>query len=210
MIDGLVHGFSTIGLGDMSFVYGQREVVLQNRRRFAQAVGVNPESLFSVNQEHGKRILVVDSGTSIDQTEKITADGLITAQKNVVLFIKTADCLSILLFDPKKEVIGLIHAGHAGVNLKIHLLAIKKLRQTFGCQVKDVLVGIGPAICTHCYGKIDLASQVLSDFRKAGINKKKIEVSGICTFEDRNFYSHQRSKMTGEPEGRFAALLSWS
>lgn len=209
-IKSLLHGFSTINFGNMSFAHGKERKVLENRALFAQAVGIDPQNLISVRQKHGKKILIVDVDTPINQSEKITADGLITNRKNVGLLIKTADCLSVLLFDPKKEVIGLIHAGHAGVTLKIHLLTIKKLRQTFGCQPGNILVGIGPAICGHCYDKIDLTGQVMSDFQKIGIKRENIERGGVCTFENRDFYSHQRSKMTGEPEGRFATILSWS
>lgn len=209
-IDGFFHGFSTIDFGNMSYTHGQKKEVLQNRRRFSRAVGADPKNLVAVNQVHGKKILVVKESTSLDQTEEVSADGLITKIKNIGLLIKTADCLSILFFDPKKEVIALIHAGYAGVTLKIHLEAIKKLKQSFGCQSGNILVGIGPAICAHCYGKIDLAGQVMSDFQGVGVKRENIEGSGVCTFENRDFYSHQRSKLTGEPEGRFASLLSWN
>ncbi len=205
-IPNLLHGFSTIDFGNMSSVHGKRSEVLRNRRRFAQNVGVNPKSLFSVNQVHGKKILLVGPGTSINRT----GDGLMTKQKNLALLIKIADCLPILLFDPKKEVIALIHAGRQGVSLEIHLKAIAKMKENFDCRPREILVGLGPAICRRCYDKIDLTGSVLADFQKAGIKKKNIEEARVCTFENKDFFSHQRSKIAGEPKGRFAALLSWS
>jgi YfiH family protein len=209
-IDGLLHGFSTIDFGNMSYNHGQKKEVLRNRRRFSQAVGVDPKTLVSVNQVHGKKILIVKGRAGLDQREEVDADGLITKRKKIGLLIKMADCLSLLLFNPKKETIGLIHAGWKGVSLKIHLEAIEKMKQNFGCQPANIWVGIGPAICAQCYDKIDLVGQVMSDFQKAGLKKEKIEGAGVCTFENQDFYSHQRSKMKGGPKGRFATLLSWS
>lgn len=210
-IPNVLHGFSTVDFGNMSFVYGKKSVVLKNRAKFARAVGIDPKRLISVRQEHGKKIITITPGSSIKRTEKIVADGLITNQKNVALLIKTADCLPILLFGPINKTIGLIHAGRKGISLGIHLEAISNMRDSLGCNPEELLVGIGPAICSRCYhGKIDLLSVVLKDFCRAGIKKENIEVAGVCTFENQDFYSHQRSKITGEPEGRSAALLSWS
>ena len=207
-IHGLVHGFSTVEFGNMSFVHGKKSKVLENRVRFAQAVGIDPKRLVSVNQKHGKDILIVNSGALINQSEKIIADGLMTNKKNIVLLIKTADCLPILFFDPKKEIIGLVHAGRKGVSFGVHIKAIIKMKEDFGCYPKEILIGIGPAICDCCYDGIDLAGSVVSDFLKKGIKKENIEESNICTFENRDFYSHRRSKFKSEPEGRLAAIFS--
>lgn len=203
-ISNLFHGFSTVDFGNMSFAYGTKKEVLKNRRRFAQAVGVDPERLASVHQRHGTNILIVGPGSSIGQTEEIIADGLMTNQRNACLFIKSADCLPILLFDSQKRVIGLVHAGRKGVMKKIHLKAILKMRDNFGCQPKNLLVGIGPAICPHCYhGKIDLIDSVLVDFQKVGIQKENIEIAEVCTFESPDFYSHRRGEKT-----RFATIIA--
>ncbi len=204
---GLLHGFSSVDFGNMSFVHGEKNKVLVNRSRFARSLGVDPKSIISVQQEHGNKILVIDSGVLINQTEEIMADGLVTNKKNVALLIKTADCLPILLFDPQKEVIGLIHAGWKGVVSKIHVNAIANLRDSFDCRPENILVGIGPAICSGCYhGKIDLLKTVLVDYQRLGLKKENIETAGVCTFENKNFYSHQKSKILGEPERRFATI----
>lgn len=190
----LLHAFSTVDFGKMQ--------ILRNRARFAKTVGVDPQNLISVRQEQGKKIFIVGPGSSINQSEKITADGLMTNQKNIGLIIKTADCLPILLCDPKKEIIGLIHAGRKGIFLKIHLEAIAKMKQNFRCQPGNIIVGLGPAICPRCYDKIDLRGSVLADFQKMGLKKENIEVANICTFENNNFYSHRRGESS-----RFATIL---
>ena len=206
-IPNLLHGFSSVDFGNMSFVHGEKNRVLANRARFACSLGLDPKSIISVRQDHGNNILLVTSASSIKQTEEIVADGLITNQKNVALLIKTADCLPILLFDPQKEVIGLIHAGWKGVVSKIHLKAIANLKDNFNCQPENIIVGIGPAICSGCYrGKIDLLEAVLADYQGLGLKKENIEMAEVCTFENKDFYSHQRSKILGEPEGRFATI----
>jgi len=211
-INCLVHAFSTVSFGNMSIIYDKKAKVLANRARFALAVGVNPKRIISVRQKHGTKILVINSDNKdslINQTEEITADCLLTREKNLCLFIKTADCLSILLFDPLNTVIGLLHAGRAGIKSKIHLKAIEKMRECFGSQPKKILVGIGPGICFSCYhAKIDLVSLVLKDLEKAGVKKENIETANVCTFENKDFYSHQRSLFLKEPEGRLATIYA--
>lgn len=83
-IPNLLYGFSTIDFGNVSSVHDKKNEVLKNRARFARAIGVDSQNLISICQEHGKKILVLDSGSSFNRTETMTADGLITNQKMLV------------------------------------------------------------------------------------------------------------------------------
>jgi len=71
-----------------------------------------------LNQTHGDKIVVIDH-----QTPAITqiGDGLITNIPGRALSIKTADCFPLFLYDPKQQVIGLIHVGWLGANRGIQL-----------------------------------------------------------------------------------------
>lgn len=208
-IPNLLHGFSTIDFGNVSFVYDKRQEVLENRARFAQEVGVDPVRLVSVHQKHGAKILIISPGSSVNQTEEIIADGLMTDQKNVGLLIKTADCLPLLLYDPENEVIGLIHVGRQGLALQIHERALTILQKKFSTRLAKLMVGFGPAICGRCYhGKIDLAGAVSANFFKKGIKRENLFQANVCPFENHDFYSHQRSQRLGEPEARGATLYA--
>ena len=69
--------------------------------------------------------------------------------------------------------------------MKIHLKAVVKLRDDVSCQPENLFVGIGPAICSHCYhGKIELLKTVLTDYQGLGLRRENIEIAGACTFEN--------------------------
>jgi len=209
-VPGLIHGFSTTDFGNMSYTHGSKNKVLSNQTRFSQAVGVDPETLFAINQKHGKRIVTIREDTLFDQSEKIEADAMITNQRKMAFLIKTADCLPLILVHPLKKVIGLIHAGRPGVQLGIHREVLIRIKAVFAVNPAELLVGFGPAICARCYhAKIDLVNIVQNDLVKMGVKKENIEPAGICTFENPDFYSHQKSVITGKPEKRFATLLAW-
>jgi len=160
------------------------------------------------------------------------ADGLVTNQKGILLLIKTADCLPVLIFDPKRQVIGAVHSGWRGTVGKITLKAILKMASQFGCQPKDLQVGVGP--CAHkccfkhdkkafvqhlpewkgfyrrrgdCY-YIDLVGKLKSDLINVGIKPQNIEIVPICTICNKNFFSYSRTKGK-EKEKRFITYIGY-
>ncbi len=204
----LVHGFSPKKFGNMSDKQGA--AAARNRLQFAKAVGVDPASLASVNQKHSQRIVTIRQETPLHKIELIEADAMITNQKEIALLIKTADCLPLILVAPEKKAIGLVHAGKLGVQQGIHQEALARLKAAFGVNPAELLVGFGPAICPQCYhAKINLVKTVQIDLLKMGVKKENIQLAETCTFENPDFYSHQRSMTTGEPEARFATILAW-
>ncbi len=54
---------------------------------------------------------------------------------------------------------------------------------------------------------IDLVGYSVSEFVSAGVSEKNIEVSEIDTAADKNFFSHYRSRSTGELEGRMLTII---
>ncbi|MBI2010233.1 MAG: laccase domain-containing protein [Candidatus Chisholmbacteria bacterium] len=126
---------------------------------------------------------------------------------------------------------GLIHLGWRGAAAGIHRKAINLLKTHYGSRPQDILVGIGPGICTRCFvsekrpqqsdnprwqpfitkkdnqWQVDIRGFVIEELQNAGIQSHHLEIMNVCTFENKNFFSHQRSKMTGEAEGRFASVI---
>jgi len=96
---GIKHGFSTklggVSIGDcatmnLSFTRGDDEkAVLENHRRFANAVGYPVENVVLSNQVHETKILRVDEKDCgkgvVRESDIIGIDGLITNDKKVVL-----------------------------------------------------------------------------------------------------------------------------
>lgn len=148
-----------------------------------------PSPWIQAEQVHGSNIAVVDTNHSHQTIAGI--DGLITSAANLFLIIRTADCLPLSIYDPRQQIIGLIHAGWRGVKQGIHLEAVK----LFPSPPQDLLVGLGPSICADCYHRhFDLAGTVKHDLINLGIPAVNIDQSTICTYEDSHFPSYQRTR----------------
>jgi YfiH family protein len=171
----LVHGFST-KLGGVSALEGGRvlnlgftewdtkENVLENRRRFQSALGSGDLKLISLKQIHSDVVHLFDSAPS----ETCQGDALATNRPGLLLGVQTADCVPILLVDPKKRAVAAVHAGWRGTLARIVVKAIGKMQMQFKTSPADLLAAIGPSIGGCCYEVgTEVATQFLSQFAEA-------------------------------------------
>ncbi|WBY63535.1 peptidoglycan editing factor PgeF [Thermocaproicibacter melissae] len=145
--------FSSMNLG---FGRGDSdENVLENYRRFCNAVGFNFNSLVSSAQDHHTNIRRVGKehcGIGIWKPKDMqSVDGLITNEPGVTLVTHYADCVPIFLLDPVKHAVGLAHAGWRGTVARIASAAVEAMTREFGSRPQDMLAGIGPSIGPCCF-----------------------------------------------------------
>jgi YfiH family protein len=171
----LIHGFSTRPGGVSPFEdekvlnlgftdWDTRENVLENRRRFQTAAGAPDLPLVALKQFHSDVIHVFDTAP----TDPCSGDASITNRPGLLLAIQTADCVPILLVDPKKRAIAAIHAGWHGTLARIAAKTIGKMQMHFGTNPRDLLAAIGPSIGPCCYEVgTEVATQFLSQFPDA-------------------------------------------
>lgn len=151
----LKYGFSTREFGNMAFKYGETLDVVEHRKGFLKAVGLNIKDTVFMKPNHGKGIEVVNfthkgRGSFIAGTSVGPADALITFNKGVALGLNSADCVPLIMTTKKADALALVHAGRIGTDAKIAKTTIKKL-MSYGVKVEDIVVGIGPAIQKSCY-----------------------------------------------------------
>jgi len=171
----LVHGFST-KLGGVSPLEGGRvlnlgftewdtkENVLENRSRFQSALGTADLKLISLKQIHSDVVHLFNSAPS----ETCQGDALATNRPGLLLGVQTADCVPILLVDPKKRAVVAIHAGWRGTLARIVVKAIGKMQMQYKSNPADLLAAIGPSIGGCCYEVgTEVATQFLSQFAEA-------------------------------------------
>ena len=216
---GLVHGFSTVAVGSVGLKHAPDPgPVLAARRTFAGALGLEGVELTTIGSVHGAAVARVDEpGGSVDDV-----DALVTDRPGVALFATYADCYPIVLWDPEKRVVGLVHSGWRGTLAGVATAAIGYMKEEYGCR--HIRAGIGPGICGRCYevgeevagkfdarlvnpapgGKwlLDLAAANRSQLESAGADA--VYDIGICTKENYLFPSHRR-----HPDGtRFGAIVA--
>ena len=80
--------------------------VRENRFRSFTALGRRIDSLFDVWQVHSADAVCADAPRDPGK-ELIQADIIFTDKPNVTLYMRFADCVPILLHDPKQGVVGL-------------------------------------------------------------------------------------------------------
>lgn len=135
--------------------------VIENRRRAFRAVGRDPSSMYDVWQVHGVEVVCTDAPRPLDQPH-LKADAILTDNPAVTLFMRFADCVPILLFDPVHRVVGLVHAGWKGTVGQIARQVVKAMQANYRTRPADVRAAIGPSVCARHY-KVgaDVIEQVL-------------------------------------------------
>jgi YfiH family protein len=129
--------------------------VLENRRRLAAGLGVDPGAFVFARQVHGAGVRVVgeaDRGSGAFRLDDAIADtdALVTTSPGVVLAILTADCVPIVLHDPVARVLACVHAGWRGTAADVTAAAVAAM-QALGSRPSDILAGVGPAIAPARY-----------------------------------------------------------
>lgn len=209
--------------------------VSRNLEGIARALSVPAERIFCASQVHRDHILRVSAppGSIFGPEKPVRADGLITTERGVYLGVLTADCVPLLLFDPRRSAVGAVHAGWRGTVLGIATNAVQSMQKVLGCRVADIRVAFGPAIGPCCYvvGEEVVRACLEHDastrpfLRPAGSGRWKMNLSGInlhqliaagireenvvpfphCTCCRRDLFFSVRAE--GDPTGRQLSLI---
>lgn len=209
----------------------ERERVLENRYRAFRALGREPGSMFDVWQVHSADV-VIAKAPHFSQPPEFKADAILTDQPGVTLFMRFADCVPILLHDPAKGVVGIVHAGWQGTVKKILKETIRVMQVAYDSNPADILAAIGPSIGPDHYeigpdviervrasfngdsqallqthaGRIhfDLWAANRLTLEQAGVGQ--VEVAELCTAcHPVDWYSHRAQH---GKTGRFGALIA--
>jgi YfiH family protein len=100
-----------------------------------------------LNQVHGN---VVHAATRDTAALRPPGDGLVTAEPGVMLGIFSADCVPILMVDPKRKIAGALHAGWRSVIADIADAGVRAMDQ-LGARASDIRAAMGPSIGSCCF-----------------------------------------------------------
>jgi len=219
---GLLHGFSTLAMGSMRLPAPGGDPLTPARLAFAAALGLDGDRLTVAGAVHGAEVARVDRPAGAVRGH----DAVVTDRPGLPLLATFADCYPVLLHDPVRRSLALVHAGWRGTAAGIAARAVEALRREYGSRPGDLVAGIGPGICGRCYevgeevadrfdpafvrpspagrALLDLAAANRAQLKAAGVPVERVHVHGICTRESRVLPSHRRS-----PDGtRFACIAS--
>src|SRR5918997_1881821 len=148
--EGFANAFSTRGggvspfpeasLNLAGFDQDSAENIRENRRRFVGALG-GEWTLAACWQVHGTDVLVVRDPAD-PRSENERCDALATNLKGVLLGVKTADCVPVIIGDPRSRACAAVHAGWRGTLEGIVRRALARMREEFGADPSDVRVAL--------------------------------------------------------------------
>jgi polyphenol oxidase len=247
---GFINGFSS-RLGGVSpmpqaalnlagFNEDTAENILENRRRFLKLFP-GTWSLAGCWQLHGTDVRVVNSLAAAKPAEnslgeKIYCDAIVSNAAHVLAGVKTADCVPLLLGDPRTGSFAAVHAGWRGTFEGIIFYAIERLTKEYGVNPEDLRVAIGPAAGICCYevgaevidgfrerftyaeelfiplhegqARIDLLKANHTQLTAAGVPAHQIYTAPLCTMTRTDlFFSYRREKQSQGKVGRLMSVI---
>jgi len=202
-----------------------------NRVRAFEVLRRDPATVYDVWQVHSADVICTDAPRPKNVQHK-KADAILTNNPEITLFMRFADCVPILFFDPIKKVVGVAHAGWQGTVKRVVSATIERMISEYGSNPADIRAGIGPSIGAHHY---EVGPEVVQQVRvtfepqansllpsqnnsthfdlweanrllleQAGV--KEIEISGLCTAcHPDDWFSHRAEQ---GKTGRFGALIA--
>ena len=184
----------------------QNEQTKQNQKKIFDKINVDQNQTVKIIVAHTSQLKIIEKFQPIIEN----IDGVITRQKNLYFALPTGDCIPLIIYDSKKEILAFLHVGWRGVVGKITTKAVKAMTKQFGCNPTELLAYLGPAIDKECYqqkgwpifikmmlfiisgntkfatllnGKIsfDIKGATKKQLIKQGVPAGQIEVSSYCT-----------------------------
>lgn len=173
---GLSEGF--LSTMNFSFERGDDPAhVMENYRRIAATIGVDPGSFVVAHQTHTVNIRAVtegDRGCGVLRPRPYDdVDGLMTNVPGLTLVTYHADCLPVYLADPVRRAIALLHAGWKGTVDQIAGRAVMMMREQYGTDPGDLIACIGPGICRSCY---EIGEDVAQQFRAVFTEAENVSI----------------------------------
>ncbi|MBE6015025.1 MAG: peptidoglycan editing factor PgeF [Lachnospiraceae bacterium] len=205
----------------------------ENLHFLADYCGVEASRIIRTVQTHSSTIRVVKDEESYkdykDDTLSIKPDGidgLVTDVPGILLTVLSADCVPVLMYDPKENVIAALHSGWRGTCNKISAKMIDIMSREYNCMPADIRILIGPHICGRHYEVgpelsdmfsvnfnedelsriflpapnskllLDMTAAITISCINAGVPVDNICDCGVCTYEDVSLSSYRRTGTT--------------
>lgn len=213
-----------------STVGDEPDRVRENRRLALATQSCDLSSVYDVWQVHSVNVVVASAPRAPD-TPHLQADAIITNLPQLMLMMRFADCVPILIHDPIRKAVGIVHAGWMGTVRGVVSIAVDAMQEHFQSDPADMVAAIGPSIGPDHYEVgSDVAVQVKEAFggeaskilsnedyvirldlweanrlllEHAGV--RHIEMAGLCTAcHTEDWFSHRAEKGR---TGRFGAII---
>ncbi len=234
-LPGVRHGWFTREGGVSTGIYGslntglgsadERNRVLENRGRIAEALGVARGMMVTCYQVHSPD--VVHATDPWDPADNPKADALVTDRPGLAIAVSSADCGPVLFADAEAGVVGAAHSGWKGAFTGV-LEATVEAMERLGAKRERIAATVGPMIsgaayevgpefvarfreagedvarwfrpsATEGHAMFDLPAYIVHRLTRAGV--ARVSDLALCTYADETrFFSYRRMTHRGEPD----------
>jgi len=166
---GLVSGYTTRALGNLSYKSGVEAEVTARRDKLAHGIGIDRRCLFSPPLTHSNRLRdrdflqrlngfgtlpadvevyvpPEDLAVVLDPEWQAGIDGVVLNAAGVFPLVITADCTAVGFYDRTTGALGLAHIGLIAAVNRLAVAMVQAMEMSFGARVSDIEVVIYPAI----------------------------------------------------------------
>lgn len=199
--------------------------VIQNHKNLAVKYGYNYHKLVYMKQIHSDKVHILKGEDNFSNPP--TSDALITNKLDTPIMVMVADCTPVILYDDKKGVVAVVHAGRAGAFNNILKNTINSFKNDFNSNLADIKVVIGVSISKDCYEVskdiydeakvlaleyavdkkddryyLDIKKILHKQLKDEGIKMKQIkDIKGCNCCDTQNYFSYRKEKQTGRYAG---------
>ena len=176
------------------------------------------EEIFDGAQVHGKHVLFEPR----EEDRSTEADGLATSKPHQGLFIKTADCQSILIAEKSERSVLALHVGWRGNRSNFIHEAIEQFCTTYSVSPKDLFAVRGPSLSPQRAEFVHFASEWPENFlpffsretqtmdlwaltrfqlQQCGVPENHIFGIDLCTISNPSCFSYRSERNAGRLGG---------
>lgn len=204
-------------------------------RAVAASVGATPDRIVRVRQVHGRIVRVVRASDGPpDPASLPDGDAIVSNLTGAVLLVVVADCVPLLIVDPRRGAAAAVHAGWRGTCAGVAAAAVEAMAEAWGTRPADLIAAIGPSIgaadypvgeslvdaFTHAgHGdsierwftrsggqlRLDLWRANVDQLEQAGVAASRIAVAGVSTAAHPGWLESYRRD--GPAAGRLVAAV---
>jgi YfiH family protein len=202
----------------------------------AGSLGTTPDRVLRVRQVHGRIVRVVRASDGPpDPTALPDGDAIVSNVTGAVLAVVVADCVPLLLVDPRRGAAAAVHAGWRGTCASVAPAAVEAMVEAWGTRPADLIAAIGPSIGATDYPvgeslvdafaqaghgrsidrwfsrsggelRLDLWRASADQLEAAGVRASRIAVAGISTAAHPGWLESYRRDGSGA--GRLVAAVA--